>query len=140
MRFASLQTDFWELGSGEELHARFPDSFEIPPAGQRRSLRRGDSARLLFNIELEGEDGKPMQFGERMWVVVDFVGDGYYLGRLINQPGSFDPEECDFYLGFGAEIPFAPEHVIDLEEPWAEADLDRLIARVPSSCSWGPGT
>ncbi len=50
-----------------------------------------------------------------MWVIVaDQIGDAY-IGILDAQP-SFDPSE-DVYLRFGAEIPFRPEHVIEIAQP-----------------------
>jgi hypothetical protein len=51
-----------------------------------------------------------------MWVIVSERQDGYYIGLLDNQPASFEPSD-DVYLCFGAEIPFSPEHVIDIADP-----------------------
>lgn len=140
MRFANLAKDYWELESGEELHALHPDTFEIPPVEMRRALQRTDAVQLVFKIALEDEDGHLRHIVERMWAVVTAVGDGYYLGRLINQPVSFDPGESEFYLGFGAEVPFRSEHVVATETPWRDADVVRLLESAPLRYSWGGDT
>jgi hypothetical protein len=116
MRLARLETDYWELRSGEVSHAENPDQFWIPPLEQRQSLKRGQAARLIFDIESEDENGQPVLQGERMWVIVSEKCGEYYIGLLDNQPASFEPAD-DVYLCFGAEIPFLSEHVIDIGDP-----------------------
>ena len=118
MRLPTLERDFWTLRSGEASHRAHPDKFWIPPAEERRNLRRGRAARLIFDIEAE-VDGKVAVTGERMWVIVaERVGD-LYIGILDNKPASFEPSD-NAYLCFGAEIPFGPEHVIDVGDPPAD--------------------
>jgi hypothetical protein len=51
---------------------------------------------------------------ERMWVVVTGVLEGGYVGLLDNEPACINPDG-DHYLVRGAEIPFRPEHVIDVD-------------------------
>jgi hypothetical protein len=115
MRLATRACDYWELRSAEESHRRNPESFWIPPLDVRQNLRRGQAARLIFDIELD-EDGKVVVQGERMWVVVsEKVGDTY-IGILDNKPASFERGDS-VYLCFGAEVPFRAEHVIDTADP-----------------------
>lgn len=116
MRLAKMETDFWELSSGEALHAAHPETFHIPSIAARKNLKQGQAARLIFEIESEGENGEVMLQGERMWVIVAERNGDYYIGILDNQPASFEPSETT-YLCFGAEIAFLPEHVIDIGEP-----------------------
>jgi hypothetical protein len=119
MRLASLESDFWQLRSGEESHRKHPDTFWLPPLDQRQNLSRGQAARLIFDIEGEEEDGTVSVQGERMWVIVaDKIGDTY-IGILDNQPACLERSD-DVYLRFGAEIPFRAEHVIDIGQPPAE--------------------
>ena len=116
MRLPTFERDFWALYSGEESHAANPDKFWIPPIEQRRALERGKAARLMFAIEGEEEDGKIVVQVERMWVIVaERVGDQYIV-ILDSKPASFEPSDTS-YLCLGAEIPFGPEHVIDILEP-----------------------
>ena len=116
MRLPTLERDFWTLRSAEESHRAHPDTFWIPPAEERRSLQRGKAARLIFDIEAADEDGKLVVSGERMWVIVaERVGD-LYIGILDNKPATFEPGDSA-YLCFGAEVPFGPEHVIDIGDP-----------------------
>lgn len=119
MRQAQLSTDFWELRSGEALNRQQPDTFWIPPLHERQNLDKGQAAKLIFDIEADDESGVVHLTGERMWVIVAERVDGGYVGILDNQPSSLNPHP-DTYLCFGAEIPFLPEHVIDIATPPAE--------------------
>jgi hypothetical protein len=119
MRLASFERDFWQLCSGEESHRNNPDTFWLPPLEQRQNLKRGDAAKLIFEIEGEEEDGAVAVQGERMWVIVsDMIGQTY-MGILDNQPICLQRSD-DVYLRFGAEVPFRAEHVIDIGHPPAE--------------------
>jgi hypothetical protein len=119
MRLPSFERDFWQLRSAEQSHREHPDTFWIPPLERRQELKRGQSARLIFDVEGQDEDGPIEVQGERMWVIVaERVADAY-IGILDNQPASIEPSES-VYLCFGAEVPFLPEHVIDIGEPPAD--------------------
>ena len=83
---------------------------------QRQNLKRGQAARLIFDIESVDENDQVIIQGERMWIVVAEKIGAYYIGILDNQPASFEPTD-NTYLCFGAEIPFLPEHVIDIADP-----------------------
>ena len=116
MRLATFSRDFWELRSGEKAHRDHPDTFAIPPLEQRRGLKRGQAAKLVFDIETEDESGKIVLTGERMWVIIaERVGD-QFIGILDCQPACMTPDDSA-YLRFGAEIPFSHEHVIEIAEP-----------------------
>ena len=54
-----------------------------------------------------------------MWVLVAERLGGGYIGILDSQPASVERSD-NVYLCFGAEIPFFPEHVIDIADPPAE--------------------
>jgi hypothetical protein len=120
MRLPTLARDFWQLRSAEQSHCDHPDTFWIPSLDRRESLRRGQAARLIFDIVGEDEStGATEVQGERMWVIVaERVGDAY-IGILDNQPASIEPGEST-YLCFGVEIPFLPKHVIDIADPPSE--------------------
>jgi len=116
MRLPNIAQDNWMLRSGEASHAANPETFEIPPAIQRHNLKRGQAAKLMFEIESEDEDGTLDITCERMWVIVtEMVGDTY-IGILDSQPISIEHGE-DVYLCFGAEVPFKAEHVIEIDTP-----------------------
>jgi len=112
MRLANRKDDFWELRSVEEAHRQHPDTFWIPPLEERQNLKRGQAVKLIFDIEFDN-DGDVIVASERMWVTVAERIGSYYIGILNNQPASFEPSD-DIYLCFGAEIPFAPEHIADI--------------------------
>jgi hypothetical protein len=115
MRLAALDRDFWHLLSGEEAHQRSPATFWIPDRDERTNLQRGQAAKLIFEIEGEGDDGEVELIGERMWVLVtERVGD-LYIGILDNDC-VLEPAD-DVYLCRGAEIPFGAEHIIDVGDP-----------------------
>lgn len=118
MRFATLDRDFWQLRSGEICHRENPATFWIPPIEERLNLKRGHAAKLIFDIETKDESGNALLSGERMWVIVaERIGEAY-TGILDCKPASIMADDTA-YLQFGAEIPFAAEHVIDIAQPEA---------------------
>lgn len=98
---AMRKTTGYMLISAEERAHRAPKTFLIPSEKERRSLRPGDLAKLIFT---EGEEG------ERMWVVVtESLGRGLYEGTLANYPvvvASVD---------FGDKVKFGAEHVASIQ-------------------------
>jgi hypothetical protein len=115
MRYPSLQTDYWQLRSAEQSHTENPDTFWIPSLEERRSLQKGQAARLIFDIAVD-DGGKVKTVGERMWVIVtERIGEEY-IGVLDNQPACMSFED-GFYLCFGVEVPFSAQHVIDIGNP-----------------------
>jgi hypothetical protein len=116
MRFPTRARDFWQVASGEARHRATPETFWIPSLTQREGLRRGQAAKLLFEIEGQDEKGEQDVWTERMWVLVtERLQDGY-LGILTNQPAGIEPTDA-FYLQERSEIPFRAEHVIDIDDP-----------------------
>ncbi len=116
MRLAELSTDYWQLLSAEEAHAKHPDTFWIPTRQDRENLVRGAAAKMLFEIEATDAKGKIQSGVERMWVIVSEKISDTYFGILDSQPASLKPSDGT-YLCFGAEIPFKAEHVIDIQIP-----------------------
>ena len=110
---ASIESDGWQLLSAEERQAQHPTTFEIPDAEARKSLRPGDAAKLLFEIETK-EFNRVIDRGvDRMWVIVlARVGDRY-RGVLDSEPGQAD----GLQLHEGDEITFGPEHVAEIGHP-----------------------
>ena len=135
VRLASLARDSWQLRSGEDAHAAHPETFWIPPLRQREALRRGDGVKLVFDVEGVEEDGRVTIQGEKMWVIVAERRGDVYIGRLENEP-DLVPDD-DTYLRRGAEIPFLPEHVVDIQSPPAEYVAGRLAE--PPTRRWPPG-
>lgn len=116
MRLATHSTDLWELRSGEEAHAANPATFWIPPLAERTGLQRGQAAKLIFELEGIEEDGSVGVVRERMWVIVAEQVGQLFVGILDSQPASIEVVDST-YLRFGAEVPFGPEHVIDIADP-----------------------
>ena len=128
MRQPSIKTDYWELRSAEASHAKYGDKFWIPPLEERQNLKRGQAARLIFDIEAD-KDGEPKISGERMWVIVSEKIGGTYIGILDNQPACIDPDD-GFYLQFGVEVPFQAEHIIDVDAP-PQDYADEVLSQTP---------
>lgn len=102
----SLDADGWELESAVERHRRAPRTFSIPTAGERANLAVGSLVKLLFLILGRDETGSPYVQGERMWVVVEEVGDRpRYRGTLESRPRTAGA------IQRGATVWFGPEHV-----------------------------
>jgi hypothetical protein len=126
MRRANLKEHYWQLESAEGRASAHPETFLIPQRVARDSLTRGQAAKLLFQIEGDN-DGEVERVVERMWVIVaERVGDGY-IGILDQQPDSLAPAP-NVYLAEGAEIPFWPEHVIEIAQPPADWVQHRLAS------------
>lgn len=122
MRVPDLHDDGWCLESGLERHALHPESFPIPDEAIRTSLAPGDFAKLTFLVQVE-DDEDPIV--ERMWVVVREIAGDRYFGLLDSEPEIDENDE--FWLG--TEIPFGPEHVIDVQK--GDADSPAYAARTP---------
>ena len=90
---------YYQLSSGEVLHARYPDTFELPERAAREAVPVGGLVKLIFNFDSEVE---------RMWVQVEHrQGDGAYLGTLNSEPLSD-------MLQQGGAVSFRPEHIIEI--------------------------
>lgn len=120
-RFTTIEQDGWALISAEARHLESPGTFEIPSAEARTALRRGDAAKLLFDIETR-EHGAVVDRGvDRMWVIVTAVDGPLYVGVLENDPGVADGLE----LRPGCEVLFRAEHICSIDRP----PDDYLLAR-----------
>ena len=127
---ATLDQDEWLLDSGEEAHRENPDTFWIPVREDRENLKPGHLVKLTFQILETDEDGAQDVFGQRMWVLVTGGNRHGYLGILCNEPGNANALG-DHYLTWGAEVPFLPEHVIDIGE--AQQDfIAEVSAKTPT--------
>jgi hypothetical protein len=128
MRGPDFELDGWCLEDGEARHGEAPETFAIPDLERRQALQRGDLAKLIFRISLDNVE-EPEAI-ERMWVLVrERVGD-LYLGVLDNDPFSIE-ENCELWSG--AELPFAPRHVIAIEPG---DDATRAKAAKPPRKAW----
>ncbi len=127
MRLPTISRDYWSLVSGEARHSATPATFEIPSLAERSTLVAGQGAKLIFEIEAEEEDGTVSTSTERMWVIVASRVEGGYIGILDSEPVTI-PNDSEFYLCRGAEVPFLPEHVIAIASPPPEYAAERLAA------------
>ena len=93
----------YTLDSATRAHAESPDTFAIPSAPERESLRVGDLAKLMFRFR-DGSD----EWVERMWVLVEQVRPETYIGSLDNIP--HQAAEPDL----GARVEFHSDHVIQI--------------------------
>ncbi|WP_431851156.1 hypothetical protein [Allosphingosinicella sp.] len=110
MREPDFDVDGWCLDDGEEYHREAPETFWIPSKAAREGLYPGDLAKLIFRIDVGGEDKQVAV--ERMWVLVRERIPNGYLGILDNNPHAI--EEND-ELWSGIELPFSARHVIDID-------------------------
>ena len=110
---ATIENDCWMLLSAEASAAAAPDTFLIPSRSERESLKPGDAAKLLFDIEAR-EGGKvAIRAVSRMWVIVKSITTDGYLGVLDNDPGTAE----DLNLFPGDLVTFGPEHICDIATP-----------------------
>jgi hypothetical protein len=80
-------------------------TFGLPPDSERRSLRVGQYAKLVFTATPDDDSQ-----GERMWVeVTEVIGVGVYAGKLANDPVVM-PIKC------GIAVNFAWNNVVSILE------------------------
>lgn len=97
-----------ELLDVEEVARTLPEFEEyfgkIPPLDERRSLRLGDSAQLVFNCV----PPRPNEPGsDRLWYeVVEVRAGPQYLGTRKSPPR---------IVAAGARVLFGPEHVAEVD-------------------------
>jgi hypothetical protein len=123
-QWTNIHDDGWALLSAEERHAASPSTFVIPSFEVRDALRRGDAAKLLFDIETR-DGGVVIDRGvDRMWVVVTGRAGSLYSGVLISDPGRAEGLE----LRPGSELVFLPVHICAVERPPDEFLRERFGA------------
>jgi TIR domain len=89
VRLANLAIEHWELESGMVMNEQHPASFWIPDEASRRSLKPGDTVKLLFRFMQPDDD---IIYGERMWVeIIELNGptmsDGCVISRFPSRTG-----------------------------------------------------
>ena len=94
----------YTLDSGVDAQAESPETFHLPSANDRRSLGRGDFAKLIFRFSDSNRE-----FVERMWVRVEAVGPEGYVGILDNNPYGMVEVRA------GARVKFIADHVIQIQ-------------------------
>lgn len=89
----------------ERRNKAHPKTFQIPPKIVRNNLTKGDSAKLVFEMD------KPQGLfnAERMWVKITGRTGNEYIGKLNNWPVFFED------LSLGDEIRFEAKHIADVE-------------------------
>ncbi|WP_336156711.1 hypothetical protein [Amycolatopsis sp. VC5-11] len=91
----------WKLKSGVKLNRLHPGSFWIPEEEEKDAIEPGTVVKLMF----DQSDG----WSEKMWVIVEKVGNRTFVGSLANRPLGFPR------LDIGSKIKFQREHIIDID-------------------------
>ncbi len=91
----------WRLISGVERNRLYPESFWIPSEQEKKSLRAGDTVKLVFELKKDG--------GDRMWVLITRIGKHRHHGVLMNTAVMIPR------LEHGMKIKFRNEHIIDID-------------------------
>lgn len=116
----------WSLANADEMNARHPRSYFIPPAARRRALRPGELVRLEFRYGPHADRENEGHI-ERMWVeVLELRTDGHVDGRLRNHPSRLDGIEIGDLVAFGADhvitIDYSDEELGYRQDQWAIID------------------
>lgn len=100
IRDPDLVPSDWGLLDAESQNEAFPDTFPIPSAAERASLRTGDLVKLVFVLDPPPDEGPN---AERMWVEVRRIhDDGGYDGWLTNDPVVIPDLEPSALIAFEA--------------------------------------
>lgn len=86
-------------------YAKDPTSLKPPTEATRTSLRFGDYAALVFEV-----DTPEARHTEQMWVRVTGRVDGRYTGILASEPVTMLVHD---HVTVGTPVQFSPEHVSD---------------------------
>jgi hypothetical protein len=109
----------YRLLDGEALNRAHPDTFEIPTAEARKSVRPGNWVKLGFDI-LNRID----RYGEeRMWVSVDESNADGYRGTLRSSP------YYDVGAAQGDPIAFAPRHILNVADDEDDVSAQAVLMR-----------
>ncbi|EHH2451624.1 hypothetical protein CRN32_09475 [Vibrio vulnificus] len=130
MELANFKDDFWQLRNGEACHRDHPDTFWIPSLNDRKALKVGDAAKVILEIECEDEAGEIHIESERGYLIVSEIVGDKFIGILDFQPCCVEPNDENVYLGFGVEVPFGLEHIIDIDRP-PQDYVDWQLAQKP---------
>jgi tetratricopeptide (TPR) repeat protein len=140
MRLPNLNYDLWQLIISEDCAVSTADYVmsgtqnlqrspaAIPYATDLQILQRGEAAKLIFEISPtceEIESGMPYRT-QQLWVAIAERRGDYYIGILNEHPHP-NYVNCDFYLRPGAEIPFLPQHIIDVDRPPSGFDIETIL-------------
>ena len=139
MQLPSLNYDLWRLMTLEDCisgtDAMMPGTptlqrspAAIPYAADLQTLQRGDGAKLIFQIAPTPEEmasGQQYRI-QQMWVAVAERYDGFYIG-ILNSHFPDKYANRDFYLRNGAEIPFLPQHIVDINHPPSGFDIETIL-------------
>lgn len=110
---SEIEKSGWTLASAVERNAEFPETFQIPAKERRNSLKRGEAAQILFDIETR-ENGIIVDRGiDRMWVIVISVLYDSYRGVLDSEPGTAE----NLKLFRGDVIEFGASHICKIDQP-----------------------
>jgi hypothetical protein len=139
MHLPMLNRDLWQLVTPEALMVEVDliipgvpniqrSNAAMPYVNDRRCLKRGEGAQLVFQILPTPEEAKLGMQGrmQRMWVAVAERQENVYVGILnVHPAGNY--ADRDFYLRPGAEIPFLPQHIVDITYPPQGADIESVL-------------
>lgn len=100
----------YQLLNAEEKSEANPDTFRIPSLEDRKAIKIGQWAKLVF----EGNE-----ITERMWVLVTKVKENL-VGILDNKPALLPMSRCDV-------IEFEHKHIVAILD---EADLCRAAGSI----------
>jgi hypothetical protein len=106
----SLEVDGWMIHDAEVAYAENPQTYWIPPLAERQSVNVSGLVKIRFYIRVQSDDGEVVDHGERMWVIIHEHKNGWYRGKLDNDP------YCTNDIRAGLEVWFQPRHIIAIHQ------------------------
>lgn len=91
----------YQLTDCHKMHEAHPKTFGIPGVETIEALSPGSFVKLIFEPT---NDDHPT---ERMWVQIEKIEDGKFVGVLDNDPFFFPSEK----LSLGAKVEFEVRHI-----------------------------
>lgn len=111
----------WRLEDAEATAKAHPYTFYKPSPERVAQLKPGHHAKVIFTFDT---DDPAAPRAERMWLIIESVKNGRFVGKLDNDPiyiADLEP---------GDLVEFEARHVIDTDLPGKEdSPVDRYIKR-----------
>ena len=108
------ESKFW-LVDAVEWQKECPTTFDLPDEWNRKHLKVGEWAKLIFAFPTQPKDSF-----ERMWVRIEVVKPTWYGGTLDNEPSARG------FIDIGHRLRFESRHIIDIRPPRMSLHPDQL--------------
>ena len=92
----------WKIEDASQLALKYPTTFFLPSHEEIKSISPGDNVKVIFYPT------DPKRVTERMWIMVESINNGKFVGVLKSAPAFLEELET------GDVIAFEENNIIDV--------------------------